>query len=141
MNGFIIIILAAVVLVSAYMIYGRYLVKKWGIDPDAVHGGKVLHCTKEHTADQNPKQCRKPAEYRSLNRAGNWGSAGNRRKLMAKDHICVCGHIVHPILFGVSGRLCIGINSPLFYQIATINHISTDQNHSLRQFCYWWLPL
>lgn len=30
MNGFIIIILAAVVLVSAYMIYGRYLVKKVG---------------------------------------------------------------------------------------------------------------
>ncbi|MDE7436751.1 MAG: carbon starvation protein A [Lachnospiraceae bacterium] len=35
MNGFIIIILAAVVLVCAYMIYGRYLVKKWGIDPEA----------------------------------------------------------------------------------------------------------
>lgn len=35
MNGFIIIILAAMVLISAYVIYGRYLAKKWGIDPDA----------------------------------------------------------------------------------------------------------
>ena len=35
MNGFVIIILAAVFLIGAYLIYGRYLVKKWGIDPNA----------------------------------------------------------------------------------------------------------
>lgn len=35
MNGLVIIILAAVVLVGAYLIYGRYLAKKWGIDPNA----------------------------------------------------------------------------------------------------------
>ena len=35
MNGFIIILAAAVFLVGAYLIYGRYLVRKWGIDPDA----------------------------------------------------------------------------------------------------------
>ncbi len=35
MNGLIIIVLAAVVLISAYLVYGRHLVKTWGIDPDA----------------------------------------------------------------------------------------------------------
>ena len=35
MNGFSIILAAAVFLVGAYLIYGRYLVRKWGIDPDA----------------------------------------------------------------------------------------------------------
>lgn len=35
MNGLVIIVLAAVVLVGAYLIYGRYLAKKWGIDPKA----------------------------------------------------------------------------------------------------------
>lgn len=50
MNGFIIIILAAVVLVSAYLIYGRYLVKKWGIDPDA----KTPAYTEEDGVDYVP---------------------------------------------------------------------------------------
>lgn len=50
MNGFMIIILAAVVLVSAYMIYGRYLVKKWGIDPDA----KTPAYTEEDGVDYVP---------------------------------------------------------------------------------------
>ncbi len=35
MNGLVIIVLAAVVLVGAYLIYGRHLAKTWGIDPDA----------------------------------------------------------------------------------------------------------
>ncbi len=35
MNGLVIIVLAAVVLVGAYFIYGRHLAKTWGIDPDA----------------------------------------------------------------------------------------------------------
>ena len=50
MNGFMIIILAAVVLVSAYMVYGRYLVKKWGIDPDA----KTPAYTEEDGVDYVP---------------------------------------------------------------------------------------
>lgn len=35
MNGLIIIVIAAVALVAAYLIYGRYLANKWGIDPKA----------------------------------------------------------------------------------------------------------
>ncbi|MBT9779539.1 carbon starvation protein A [Clostridium sp. MCC353] len=35
MNGLSMMILAVVVLGGAYLIYGRYLVKKWGIDPQA----------------------------------------------------------------------------------------------------------
>lgn len=50
MNGFLIIILAAVVLVSAYMVYGRYLVKKWGIDPDT----KTPAYTEEDGVDYVP---------------------------------------------------------------------------------------
>ncbi|BBF45356.1 carbon starvation protein A [Lachnospiraceae bacterium KM106-2] len=34
MNGLTILIVSAVVLGGAYLIYGRYLAKKWGIDPD-----------------------------------------------------------------------------------------------------------
>lgn len=35
MNGLIIIVLSAVVLVCGYIFYGRFLAKKWGIDPQA----------------------------------------------------------------------------------------------------------
>ena len=35
MNGITMMILAMVVLLAAYLLYGRYLQKKWGIDPDA----------------------------------------------------------------------------------------------------------
>ena len=35
MNGIIMMIIAIVVLGGAYLIYGRYLAKKWGIDPNA----------------------------------------------------------------------------------------------------------
>ncbi len=35
MNTLVIVLIAAVVLFSAYMVYGRWLAKKWGIDPKA----------------------------------------------------------------------------------------------------------
>lgn len=35
MNGITIIVIAIVVLLGAYLIYGRWLTKKWGIDPNA----------------------------------------------------------------------------------------------------------
>ncbi len=35
MNGLTMMILAVVVLGGAYLIYGRYLAKKWGVDPEA----------------------------------------------------------------------------------------------------------
>jgi carbon starvation protein len=34
MNGLVMLVIAAVVLVLAYLLYGRYLAKKWGIDPN-----------------------------------------------------------------------------------------------------------
>ena len=35
MNGLLVLIIALVVLVGAYLIYGRWLAKSWGIDPNA----------------------------------------------------------------------------------------------------------
>lgn len=35
MSGVLMLIIALVVLIGAYLLYGRYLEKKWGIDPDA----------------------------------------------------------------------------------------------------------
>ena len=35
MNTLVIVLIAAVVLFGAYMVYGRWLAKKWGIDPKA----------------------------------------------------------------------------------------------------------
>lgn len=35
MNGLVIVLIAAVIFTLAYMFYGRWLVKKWGIDPNA----------------------------------------------------------------------------------------------------------
>ena len=35
MNGIVIMVISIVVLVGAYLLYGRYLAKKWGIDPKA----------------------------------------------------------------------------------------------------------
>lgn len=50
MNGLLIICLAAIVLVLAYVIYGRYLAKKWGIDPKA----KTPAYTQEDGVDYVP---------------------------------------------------------------------------------------
>jgi len=35
MNGFVIVLISAVVFIAAYLLYGRWLVKTWGIDPKA----------------------------------------------------------------------------------------------------------
>ena len=35
MNGLLLLGLSALILVVAYLFYGRYLVKTWGIDPKA----------------------------------------------------------------------------------------------------------
>ena len=35
MNGLTMMILAVVALGGAYLVYGRYLAKKWGINPDS----------------------------------------------------------------------------------------------------------
>ena len=35
MNGIVIMVISLVVLIGAYLIYGRYLAKKWGINPKA----------------------------------------------------------------------------------------------------------
>ena len=35
MNGLLLLGIAAVVLIGAYLLYGRYLVKEWGIDVNA----------------------------------------------------------------------------------------------------------
>lgn len=35
MSGLVILIVSAVILLAAYLIYGRWLAKKWGIDPNA----------------------------------------------------------------------------------------------------------
>lgn len=37
MNGLLLLGLSALILVVAYLFYGRYLVKTWGIDPKAQH--------------------------------------------------------------------------------------------------------
>ena len=35
MNTLVIVLIAAVCLIAAYALYGRWLAKKWGIDPNA----------------------------------------------------------------------------------------------------------
>lgn len=35
MNGLVIVLISAVIFVAAYLLYGRWLVKTWGIDPNA----------------------------------------------------------------------------------------------------------
>ena len=35
MNTLVIVLIAAVLLSAAYVLYGRFLAKKWGIDPNA----------------------------------------------------------------------------------------------------------
>ena len=35
MNGLVIVLIGIVALAAGYLLYGRWLAKKWGIDPDA----------------------------------------------------------------------------------------------------------
>lgn len=50
MNTLVIVVIAAVCLLTAYMLYGRWLAKKWGIDPNA----KTPAVTKEDGQDYVP---------------------------------------------------------------------------------------
>jgi carbon starvation protein len=36
MNGMLVILVAAVALVCGYVVYGRWLAKSWGVDPQAI---------------------------------------------------------------------------------------------------------
>ena len=36
MNGIVLMVAAAVVLVAGYLLYGRWLANKWGVDPKAI---------------------------------------------------------------------------------------------------------
>ena len=35
MNGLVLLVIAMVVLIVAYVVYGRYLERTWGVDPNA----------------------------------------------------------------------------------------------------------
>lgn len=50
MNGLVIVLLSMAVFVAAYLVYGRWLVRKWGIDPNA----KTPAYTKEDGQDYVP---------------------------------------------------------------------------------------
>lgn len=50
MNGLLIVIFSGVFFIAAYLLYGRWLVKKWGIDPNA----KTPAYTKEDGQDYIP---------------------------------------------------------------------------------------
>ena len=50
MNGLTMMILAVAVLGGAYLIYGRYLAKKWGINPDS----RTPACEMEDGVDYVP---------------------------------------------------------------------------------------
>ena len=42
MNGIVIVLVAAVVLVAGYALYGRWLAKSWGVDASALTPAKRL---------------------------------------------------------------------------------------------------
>lgn len=50
MNGLLLLAIAAALLLTAYLVYGRYLVKTWGIDPKA----KTPAYEKENGVDYVP---------------------------------------------------------------------------------------
>ena len=53
MNGIVIVLVAAVVLVAGYVLYGRWLAKSWGVDPDAITPAKRL----EDDKNFSPASC------------------------------------------------------------------------------------
>ena len=63
MNGLTMMILAVVVLGGAYLVYGRYLAKKWGINPDS----KTPAYEMEDGVDYVPVciNCRRGADQRT----------------------------------------------------------------------------
>ena len=56
MNGIVLMVLAAVVLAAGYLLYGRWLANKWGVDPEAItparrmENGKDFHPASAFTA-------------------------------------------------------------------------------------------
>ena len=57
MNGLVIILIAAVVLICCYVFYGRYLAKKWGIDVASILGNVYICASMfygSHITDRGP---------------------------------------------------------------------------------------
>ena len=53
MNGLVIVLIGIVALGAGYLFYGRWLAKKWGIDPNA----KTPAYTHEDGEDYVPSSC------------------------------------------------------------------------------------
>ncbi|MDO4849869.1 MAG: carbon starvation CstA family protein [Coriobacteriia bacterium] len=49
MNGIVLMLLAAVVLAAAYLLYGRWLAKTWGVDADAITPARRMENGKDFT--------------------------------------------------------------------------------------------
>lgn len=62
MNGLLLLAIAAALLLTAYLVYGRYLVKTWGIDPKA----KTPAYEKEDGVDYVPSNKWKYLDTNSL---------------------------------------------------------------------------
>ena len=54
MNGIVIVLIAAVLLVAGYVLYGRWLAKSWGIDPKALTPAKRMEDDKIFTPALHP---------------------------------------------------------------------------------------
>lgn len=75
MNTLVIVLIAAVCLIAAYALYGRWLAKKWGIDPNAktpavVHNDGQDYVPTDgltvfaHQFSQSPEPALLPAPFR-----------------------------------------------------------------------------
>ena len=89
MNGLVMMLLAVVVLGGAYLIYGRYLAKKWGVDPDA----KTPAYEMEDGVDYVPADTNVVGRYVWL--AARYAVDSSGRRILRRGsglcrHVCFC---------------------------------------------------
>ena len=79
MSGVMMMIIAIVVLGGAYLLYGRYLQNKWGIDPNAKTPAYEMEDGVDYVpADTNVVFGRSPVRVRSMVRSRRQFLAGFR---------------------------------------------------------------
>ncbi|MPM20344.1 hypothetical protein SDC9_66773 [bioreactor metagenome] len=92
-------------------------------------GAEILNRTDENTSNEDPKQDGNPAEDGGLDRAVDWSCSSNRSELVAEYHLSGGWYIVYSI-FHFQGRgFALGINTPLFGQIASIDQVRSYKHY------------
>ena len=89
---------------------------------------EVMHTAEEDTADEDPQQHRDPAENSGLNRTVDRAGTRDGGEVVSHQDRGFCGAVVHTVFQLVSRGGTGRVDTPLFGQPSTVEHIAQGEN-------------